>query len=29
LDPDRFQAILQRHGLLEKWRQFEKQFLQS
>ena len=29
LDPDHFQAILQRHGLLEKWRQFEKQFLQS
>jgi len=29
LNPDHFQAILQRHGLLEKWRQFEQQFLQS
>jgi hypothetical protein len=28
LDPDRFQTILQCHGLLEKWRQFEQQFLQ-
>ena len=28
LDADRFDAILQRHGLLEKWRQFEQQFLQ-
>lgn len=28
LDPDRFQAIIERHGLLEKWRQFEQQFLQ-
>ena len=28
LNPDLFQPILQRHGLLEKWRQFEHQFLQ-
>jgi hypothetical protein len=28
LDPDQLQAILQRHGLLEKWRQFEQQFLE-
>lgn len=28
LDPDGFHAVLQRHGLLEKWRRFEQQFLQ-
>ncbi len=27
LDPARFQAILSRHGLLEPWQRFEKQFL--
>ena len=29
LDPDRFETILKRHGLLEKWVQFERQFLVS
>jgi hypothetical protein len=28
LDADRLQAILRRHGLLEKWQGFEQQFLQ-
>jgi len=28
LDADRFQTILTRHGLLEKWRTFGQQFLQ-
>jgi hypothetical protein len=27
LDPDRFQAILARNDLLDRWRQFERQFL--
>ncbi|MFM8877546.1 MAG: hypothetical protein ACKOKG_00200 [Verrucomicrobiota bacterium] len=29
LDSNRFEAILKRHGLLEKWSQFERQFLGS
>jgi hypothetical protein len=29
LDSNRFETILKRHGLLEKWRQFERQFLGS
>jgi hypothetical protein len=29
LDSDRFEAILKRHGLLEQWGQFERQFLGS
>jgi hypothetical protein len=28
LDMDRFRAILKRHNLIEKWREFERQFLQ-
>ena len=28
LEPDRFQAILTRHGLLDKWQTFNEQFLQ-
>ena len=28
LDADRFQAILQRHGLLDRWQTFGNQFLQ-
>ena len=27
LDPERFQAILSRHGLLAAWQRFERQFL--
>ena len=27
LDANRFQAILTRHGLVDRWQQFEKQFL--
>ena len=27
LDPARFQAIIARHGLLDSWRKFERQFL--
>ena len=27
LDAQRFEAILTRHGLLDRWRQFERQFL--
>jgi hypothetical protein len=27
LDPTRFQGIVARHGLLEAWQRFEKQFL--
>jgi len=27
LDPARFEAILDRHGLVDRWRQFERQFL--
>jgi len=29
LDAARFQAILARHGLLDRWRQFERQFLKD
>jgi hypothetical protein len=29
LDAERFQAILTRHGLLDRWRQFERQFLRD
>lgn len=29
LDATRFQAILERHGLVDRWRQFERQFLGS
>lgn len=29
LDPDRFQLLLTRHGLVERWKQFERQFLQD
>ena len=29
LDAARFQAILARHGLVDRWRQFEQQFLTS
>jgi hypothetical protein len=28
LDPASFQAILRRHGLVERWRSFEKRFLE-
>jgi hypothetical protein len=27
LDPERFQAIISRHSLVELWKRFEKQFL--
>ena len=27
LDPDRFEAILIRHGLMDRWKRFEQQFL--
>jgi len=27
LDAKRFQAILARHGLVDRWQQFERQFL--
>ena len=27
IDPDRFDAIINRHGLREKWLTFERQFL--
>jgi hypothetical protein len=27
LDAGRFQAIMTRHGLVDRWRQFERQFL--
>ena len=27
LDAQRFQAILTRHGLVDRWQQFERQFL--
>jgi hypothetical protein len=29
LDAARFQAILARHDLLDRWRQFERQFLKD
>ena len=29
LDVSRFQAILARHGLIDRWRQFERQFLKD
>lgn len=29
LDASRFQAILSRHGLVDRWQQFERQFLTS
>jgi hypothetical protein len=29
LDAKRFQAILTRHGLLDRWQQFERQFLKD
>jgi hypothetical protein len=29
LDAARFQAILARHGLIDRWRQFERQFLKD
>ena len=29
LDAARFQAILTRHGLVERWSQFEQQFLRD
>ena len=29
MESDRFETILKHHGLLEKWRQFEQQFLRS
>jgi len=27
LDPVRFQAVLARHGLVDAWQRFERQFL--
>lgn len=29
LDATRFEAIVARHGLLDRWRQFERQFLED
>lgn len=29
LDPDRFEAILTRHGLMDRWKLFERQFLRE
>lgn len=29
LDPDRFDAILIRHGLTDRWKRFEQQFLRE
>jgi hypothetical protein len=29
LDPDRFEAILSRHGLMDRWKRFEEQFLRE
>ena len=29
LEPERFQAILARHGLVDRWREFERTFLRS
>jgi hypothetical protein len=29
LDPDRFEAILIRHGLMDRWKRFERQFLRE
>ena len=29
IDAERFQRILQRHGLVDRWRTFERRFLQS
>jgi hypothetical protein len=29
LEPKRFQAILARHGLAGRWREFERTFLQN
>jgi hypothetical protein len=29
LEPERFQSILARHGLADRWREFERTFLQG
>jgi hypothetical protein len=29
LDADRFEAILIRHGLMDRWKRFEEQFLRE
>lgn len=29
LDPDRFEEILTRHGLMDRWKRFEQQFLRE
>jgi hypothetical protein len=29
IDAERFQRILQRHGLIDRWRTFERRFLQG
>ena len=29
INAERFQRILQRHGLVDRWRTFERRFLQS